>query len=170
MTENPWRCAGCGVEGVERQCDCATNVVFRKGDNGMNVFARKLAAPELLAPTLRAALPERRPSLTHTFEHASAPGAKAFTYTLTVGFYDRTFRRPGEIFLSTAKTGTDAEVNARDGSIAISIAMQYGVPLDVLRHAMTRNPDGSPSGPLGAALEELAGILKGTADDSGNAA
>jgi hypothetical protein len=75
---------------------------------------------------------------------------------MTIGFYDEAMKRPGEIFLTAAKSGTDVEVNARDGAIAVSLALQHGVPLDVLAHSMTRNPDGSPSGPLGVALDLLA--------------
>jgi len=103
----------------------------------------------------REPLPERRPSETASFTFATAPGAPVFAYTMTIGFYDEDMTRPGEVFLSAAKSGTDVEVNARDGAIAISIALQHGVPVDVLAHAMTRNGDGSASGPLGAALELL---------------
>ena len=37
-----------------------------------------------------------------------------------------------------------------------SIALQFGVPLDVLRHALMRDSQGRPSGPLAAALDRLA--------------
>lgn len=107
----------------------------------------------------RELLPERRPSATEVFEQTTSAGG-VVAYTMTVGYYDEAMTRPGEVFLSAGKAGTDVEVNARDGAIAISIALQHGVPLDILAHAMTRNGDGSPSGPLGAALEF---IMKGLA-------
>ncbi len=37
-----------------------------------------------------------------------------------------------------------------------SIALQFGVPLDVLRHALMRDGQGRPSGPLGTALDLIA--------------
>jgi hypothetical protein len=40
-----------------------------------------------------------------------------------------------------------------DGSTAISIALQYGVPIEVLQHAMKRNADGTAMGALGHALD-----------------
>jgi len=36
------------------------------------------------------------------------------------------------------------------------ISRQYGVPIDVVRHAVTRNGDGTPSSIIGAVLERLA--------------
>jgi hypothetical protein len=30
--DNDWRCAGCGAPGIERSCDCPTDVVFRRRD------------------------------------------------------------------------------------------------------------------------------------------
>jgi hypothetical protein len=37
-----------------------------------------------------------------------------------------------------------------------SVALQYGVPIDVIRGALLRNPNGSACTPLAAALDELA--------------
>jgi hypothetical protein len=42
-----------------------------------------------------------------------------------------------------------------DGAVVASIALRYGVPLEVIRHALMRNRDGSACGPLGAALDLL---------------
>jgi ribonucleoside-diphosphate reductase alpha chain len=61
-----------------------------------------------------------------------------------------------EIFLSTAKHGTAVDVNARDAAVAASLLLQHGSPVDTLRHALTRNVDGSASGPLAHALDLLA--------------
>jgi hypothetical protein len=36
-----------------------------------------------------------------------------------------------------------------------SIALQYGAPLDVIRHALMRDASGQASGPLGVALDLL---------------
>ena len=45
---------------------------------------------------------------------------------------------------------------ARDAAIAASLLFQYGCPVDKLRKALTRNSDGSASGPLAHALDLLA--------------
>jgi hypothetical protein len=60
-----------------------------------------------------------------------------------------------EIFLNTCKHGTAVDVNARDAAIAASLLLQHGCHVDTLRKALTRNSDGSPSGPLARALDML---------------
>jgi hypothetical protein len=60
-----------------------------------------------------------------------------------------------EIFISNAKAGSDCDTAARDSAVVASIALQYGVPIEVLRHALMRDAQGRPSGPLGAALDHL---------------
>src|SRR5215472_12120454 len=60
-----------------------------------------------------------------------------------------------EIFISNGKAGSDSDTAGRDGAVVASIALQYGVPLEVIRHALMRNRDGSACGPLGAALDLL---------------
>jgi ribonucleoside-diphosphate reductase alpha chain len=46
-------------------------------------------------------------------------------------------------------------VNARDAAVAASLLLQHGCPVDTLRRALTRNGDGSASGPLAKALDLL---------------
>lgn len=46
-----------------------------------------------------------------------------------------------------------AGINAQDAAVVCSLALQYGVPLDVIRKALMRDSQGRPSGPLGAALD-----------------
>jgi hypothetical protein len=65
-----------------------------------------------------------------------------------------------EIFITNGKAGSDSDTAARDSAVVASIALQYGVPLDVLRHALMRYAQGRPSGPLGAALNYLAAELR----------
>jgi ribonucleoside-diphosphate reductase alpha chain len=60
-----------------------------------------------------------------------------------------------EIFLSTAKHGTAVDLNARDAAVAASLLLQHGCSVDTLRQALTRNGDGSGSGPLACALDLL---------------
>jgi hypothetical protein len=47
-------------------------------------------------------------------------------------------------------------LNARDAAVAASLLLQHGCHLDTLRRALTRNSDGSASGPLAHALDLLA--------------
>jgi ribonucleoside-diphosphate reductase alpha chain len=88
-------------------------------------------------------LPDERHSITHKFDIAGHEGY------ITVGlFADGT---PGEIFLTMAKEGSTISGFADAFAQAISYALQYGVPLQVLvdkfSHArfepsgMTKNPD-----------------------------
>src|SRR6187431_1044507 len=91
----------------------------------------------------RRKLPDERNSITHKFDIAGHEGY------ITVGLFDD--GTPGEIFLTMAKEGSTISGFADAFAQAISYALQYGVPLQVLvdkfSHArfepsgMTRNPD-----------------------------
>jgi len=60
-----------------------------------------------------------------------------------------------EIFLNCSKSGTQAETLARDSAVLLSLALQHGVTLEEIGHALTRNADGSPGGPVGALIDLL---------------
>lgn len=60
-----------------------------------------------------------------------------------------------EVFIHSGQSGTQAEMLARDSAVILSIALQYGVPKDVLKKSITRNEDGSPAGPIGAIIDLL---------------
>jgi hypothetical protein len=65
--------------------------------------------------------------------------------------------RPTQRWLYCDPAGADdSDTAARDSAVVASIALQYGVPLDVLRHALMRDAQGRPSGPLGTALDLIA--------------
>jgi ribonucleoside-diphosphate reductase alpha chain len=93
-------------------------------------------------PTRRK-LPDERNSITHKFDIAGHEGY------ITVGLFDD--GTPGEIFLTMAKEGSTISGFADAFAQAISYALQYGVPLQVLvdkfSHArfepsgMTKNPE-----------------------------
>ena len=53
------------------------------------------------------------------------------------------------------KNGTAADAAAKDAAVVCSIALQYGVPLDVISHALLRDPRGKASSPLGVALDMI---------------
>src|SRR5260370_6743889 len=54
------------------------------------------------------------------------------------------------------KAGSAADTNAKDAAVVCSIALQFGVPVDVIRKALMRDSRGVPSGPLGVALDMVA--------------
>lgn len=89
---------------------------------------------------MREPLPGRRQAETVQFEHAG------FAYVLTVGFFPD--GRPGELFLSAAKTGTALQISTADAAVAASLALQHGCTVDILRGAFLREADGSPAGAL----------------------
>ena len=75
-------------------------------------------------------------------------------FTVTISRYAD--GRLGEIFLASNKAGSSLDAVARDSAILCSLGLQYGVPLDTIRGALLRNADGTPSTPLGAALDRIA--------------
>lgn len=97
---------------------------------------------------IRKQLDARRYAETLAFEHGQ------HKFHVTAGYFaDGTV---GEIFVNTSqKAGSEADINASDAAVAVSLALQYGCPLRVLREAMKRNADGSPQGPLAAALDKV---------------
>jgi ribonucleoside-diphosphate reductase alpha chain len=96
----------------------------------------------------RLRLPNRRGHELLDFEHGG------IRYTAGVGrFADGGL---AEIFLVTAKHGSALDVIARDAAVAASLLLQHGCPVGTLRRALTRNSDGSASGPVAHALDLLA--------------
>ncbi len=100
------------------------------------------AAQEQPRP-VRRKLPDERDAITHKFDIAGHEGY------ITVGLFED--RAPGEIFLVMAKEGSTISGFADAFAQAVSYALQYGVPLQVLvdkfSHqrfepaGLTKNPD-----------------------------
>jgi hypothetical protein len=113
--------------------------------------ARLGTADQTGAPmTSRNRLPNRR--LAETFELECA----GLRYTATVGrFADGNV---AELFLNNHKSNSASDANARDAAIVCSLALQNGVPLETIRHALLRDSQGRPSTPLGIALDAIAGV------------
>ena len=76
------------------------------------------------SPAVRRHLPDERRALTHHFSIAGQEGY------LTVGVYEDGL--PGEIFITMAKQGSTISGLMDSFATAVSLALQYGVPLDVL--------------------------------------
>lgn len=62
---------------------------------------------------------------------------------------------PAELFISAGKSGSDIEALARDAAVVASLALQYGVPLETLKAAVTKLGNGKGAGPLGKLLDIL---------------
>lgn len=95
----------------------------------------------------RQTLPNRRRCETLEIEHAGQ------RFLLTFSRYRD--GRPAEIFLSSRHIGSPLEAIARDAAVTVSLALQHGVPLTTIRHALTRDHDGGPATLLGAALAAI---------------
>ncbi|WFU37757.1 hypothetical protein QA640_25180 [Bradyrhizobium sp. CB82] len=93
----------------------------------------------------RRQLPNRRAAETVTFERDN------LHYCMTVGSFPD--GSPGEIFLNASLSNSLLDVLASDAAIFASIALQFGAPLDVLRHAVKRDARGIAASPIGAALD-----------------
>jgi hypothetical protein len=98
---------------------------------------------------LRTRLSNRRGSETFDFK------SQGLAFTATISRFDD--GRLGEIFLINHKAGSMAGINACDAAVVCSIALQHGVPLEVIRRALMRDNRGKASGPLGAALDLVVG-------------
>jgi ribonucleoside-diphosphate reductase alpha chain len=81
-------------------------------------------SPQPLAPSHRHKLPDERAAVTHKFSVGAHEGY------LTVGLYED--GQPGEIFITMAKEGSTVSGLMDSFATAVSLALQYGVPLKVL--------------------------------------
>ena len=96
---------------------------------------------------MRLILPQRR--------HAETFNLRLWNqlFTVTIGFYaDGT---PGEVFIDGCKTGNDIESIARDAGVLLSLALQHGVPPEIIRRAVTRGASEEPASILGAVVDSI---------------
>jgi hypothetical protein len=96
---------------------------------------------------VRERLPNKRTNGTTTFAQDGSH------YHMTVGFYPD--GRPGEIFLNHDRSDSLLDVLTSDAAILASLALQYGAPLDEIRHALKRDARGAAASPIGAALDRV---------------
>jgi len=105
--------------------------------------------------TDRRLLPQRRSTFTFDIHDESG------RIDMTVAY--STFEPPGaspphtvaEIFVTSRKIGSGTEAIARDAAILLSLAVQYGCPLDTIMHALTRNQDGSAQSLMGRVVDRV---------------
>ncbi len=106
------------------------DVAVRVGDVSAAAGNERIAAPvekiveKIVERPMRRRLPDTRPSLTHKFSVAGHEGY------LTVGLYEDGL--PGELFITMAKEGSTIGGLMDSLGTAISVALQYGVPVESL--------------------------------------
>ncbi len=121
-----WR-LGLKAIAVYRDNSKKTQPLNTGNKEGAKADKAALASPQdLVAPkAVRHRLPDERVSLTHKF---SIGGHEGY---LTVGLYPDT-QQPGEIFIRMSKEGSSISGLMDSFATAISLALQYGVPLQTL--------------------------------------
>lgn len=77
----------------------------------------------------RRRLPDERKSITHKVEISSAEFGNVSCY-ITVGLYDD--GEPGELFIRMEKEGSTIGTLMDQWAVAVSIALQSGVPLETI--------------------------------------
>ena len=102
----------------------------------------------------RRVLPQRRVTETAVITFRVPFNGARRDYTVSTGFFPDS-RQPAEVFVTGAKVGTEVEATARDGAILISLALQHGISLEVMRGAITREENGEASTIVGAVLDML---------------
>jgi hypothetical protein len=95
----------------------------------------------------RQRLSDRRASVVFSFE------CNSLRYTATASRFDD--GRLGEMFVGNHRADSHADACAKDAAILASLALQFGVPLDVIRRALLRDSKGRASTPIGVALDLL---------------
>jgi hypothetical protein len=103
----------------------------------------------------RLVLPQRRP--TFTLDMCDEAGRPDLTVAYSI------FEPPdapppysvAEVFLTSRKIGSSFEAIARDAAILMSLALQHGCPLDTIRHALTRNADGTAQSLMGRVVDRI---------------
>ena len=96
---------------------------------------------------MRDILPNRRHNETLVFN------VKGIRYKATLGYYKD--GHLGEVFLNAAKLDSTSDIAAREAAICVSMALQYGAPVETIATAFPRSPDGKPEGPLGTLFDKL---------------
>jgi ribonucleoside-diphosphate reductase alpha chain len=98
----------------------------------------------------RTKLPNRRVA-----EHFNFT-CNGLAYTASIGrFPDGSL---AEVFICNSKAGSHSDAAAKDAAVVCSIALQHGVPVETIRHALLRDGNGLASSPLGVALDLIGEI------------
>lgn len=101
--------------------------IYRDGSKGsqpLSTSSQQDAQDEASVQPVRRRLPDKRNSVTHKF---SVGGHEGYMH---VGFFED--ETPGEVFLTMSKQGSTISGLMDSIAILISVALQYGVPLESL--------------------------------------
>ena len=109
---------------VERSEEQSLNASKEARSGGSGDASGTPAAVTDNPPAVRRRLPDERHSLTHHFSAGGQEGC------VTVGLYEDGL--PGELFIRMAKEGSTVSGLMDSFATALSLALQYGVPLRVL--------------------------------------
>ena len=72
---------------------------------------------------------------------------------MSFGYYED-HKTLGEVFIAAAKSaGSQVDATARDAAILISLGLQHGIPIDVIKGALTREPNGEASSIAGRVVD-----------------
>ena len=77
----------------------------------------------------RQGLPNRRAHEVVDVEHDGQ------RYTVGLGRFDD--GQPAEIFVTSTKVGTAADISVRDGALCLSLLLQHGVGIDAIIHSLS---------------------------------
>ena len=97
----------------------------------------------------RERLPNRRPSELFDLE------AMGLRFTASISRYPD--GRIAELFCDNHKAGSQIGTLVRDSAILLSFALQHGANIESIRHALCRDNSGHALGPIGEALDIIAG-------------
>jgi len=97
--------------------------IYRDGSKGAQPLSTEKQSAKKAAVPRRERLPDTRQSVTHKFSVAGHEGY------ITVGLYPD--GRPGELFITMAKEGSTIGGMMDCFGTAVSMSLQYGVPLEV---------------------------------------
>ena len=98
----------------------------------------------------RRILPQRHMSLTFDLVF------KNQLVGITAGYFST--GEIGDIFLATGKGGSDLASLVSDAAITVSLALQHGLKIETIRHAVLLDSRGEPLSLVGAVIDELARV------------
>ena len=93
--------------------------------------------------------PDRRPSELFDFQ------AMDLRFTASISRYPD--GRIAELFCDNHKAGSQIGTLVRDAAILLSFALQHGADIEAIRRALCRDSSGRALGPIGQALDLIAG-------------
>jgi len=109
----------------------------------------------------RERLPDRRQGV--AFKIKRFAGLRA-SYHVTMGYFPD--GRLGEVFIATNQAGSAMESLARDVAILMSLGLQHGCPISLMRDALTRESNGDPSTIAGAVADAISKMENHQSEDS----